>query len=87
MRAIRWHAAKRPGLGGEFVAEVEDAVRRALHAPETGSPHLFGTRRMQVRRFHYDLVYVPRESVILIVAVAHQRRKPGYWRRRLKEIE
>lgn len=87
MRSIRWHAVNRPGLVGAFVAEVENAVQRAIRAPETGSPHLFGTRRMLVKRFHYDVVYVPRESVILIVAVAHQSRKPGYWRKRLKEIE
>lgn len=87
LRASRWHAAKRPGLGDEFIWEVEEAVQRALRAPETGSPHLYGTRRMIVDRFHYDLVYVLREPVVLIAAVSHQRRKPGYWRNRLKGIE
>jgi plasmid stabilization system protein ParE len=87
LRAISWHARKRPGLGDEFVSEVEEAVQRALCAPETGSPHLFGTRRLIVDRFHYDIVYVPREQVVLIVSVSHQRRKPGYWRNRLKDIE
>ena len=87
MRAITWHATKRPGLEEEFIAEVEEAVQRALRAPESGSPHLFGTRRMLVNRFHYDLVYVLREPRVLIVAVAHQRRRPGYWRGRLKDIQ
>lgn len=86
MRAIRWHAAQRPGLGDEFVSEVEEAVQRAREAPETGSPHLYGTRRMLVERFHYDVVFLVREPLVLVVAVAHQRRKPGYWRRRLKDI-
>ena len=86
LRAIAWHAVKRFGLGDEFVSEVEAAVQRALAAPDTGSPHLFGTRRMLVNRFHFDVVYVTREPVVVIIAVADQRRKPGYWRRRLNDI-
>lgn len=85
MRAIAWHAVKRPGLGEQFVSAVEAAIQRALEAPETGSPHLYGTRRMLVDRFHYDVIYITREPLVVIVAVAHQRRRPGYWRKRLNE--
>jgi toxin ParE1/3/4 len=73
-------------LGDEFVSAVEEVIECALRAPEAGSPHLCGTRRMLVERFHYDLVYIPTDEVMLIVSIAHQRRKPGYWRRRLKDI-
>jgi plasmid stabilization system protein ParE len=86
MRAIKWHSAQRPGLGDEFVLAVEEAVQRARRVPEAGSPHLYGTRRMLVERFHYDLVYVLRGELVLIISVAHQRRKPGYWRKRLKDV-
>lgn len=86
MRAIARHAAKRPGLGDQFVSEAEAAIQRAVDAPETGSPHLYGTRRMLVDRFHYDGIFITREPLILIVAVAHQRRTPGYWRSRLDEV-
>jgi plasmid stabilization system protein ParE len=85
LRAIRWHAAQRPGLGDRFVSAVESAVQRAARIPETGSPHLYGTRRMLVERFHYDVIYIVRDDEVLVVAVAHQRRKPGYWRRRLTD--
>ncbi len=40
---------------------------------------------MLVERFHYDVIYIVRDDEVLVVAVAHQRRKPGYWRRRLTD--
>jgi hypothetical protein len=40
---------------------------------------------MVVERFHYDVIYLAREEIVLIVAIAHHKRKPGYWRRRLKD--
>ncbi len=86
LRAVAWHAAKRPGLGDEFVSKVEETFQRMLRAPEIGAPHLYGTRRMLVNRFRYGVVYLTREPLVLVVAVSHQRRKPGYWRNRLKEI-
>ncbi|HKP77295.1 MAG TPA: type II toxin-antitoxin system RelE/ParE family toxin [Longimicrobiaceae bacterium] len=79
---VRYEAA-RLGLGGEFLAEVERAVRRITFFPKHGSPYLGGTRRVVLRRFPYSVVYWPDPDDLLIVAIAHHRRSPGYWRNRL----
>lgn len=60
------------------------ASLRAVEAPAVGAPYVAGTRRLLARRFPYAVVYRVRgEQVVEIVAVAHYRRRPGYWRRRL----
>jgi plasmid stabilization system protein ParE len=83
LHAVAWYEAKRPGLGAEFLAEVERAARRIVSFPQHGSPYLAGTRRIVLRRFPYSVVYSPDPEDLLVVAVAHQRRKPGYWKGRI----
>ena len=41
-------------------------------------------RRRLVRRFPFGILYRIEPEEIVIVAVAHLRRKPGYWRERIK---
>ena len=39
-------------------------------------------RRARVNRFPYVVVFEIRTDEVLVVAVAHASRKPGYWQRR-----
>lgn len=71
------HLAKR------FTLRAMDTVRRARRFPESGPPIGRYARRMQIGRFSYDLIYLPESDDIYIVAIAHHKRRPGYWRRRL----
>lgn len=72
-----------PGLGADFIDEVERALGRIASFAEHGSPYLAGTRRVLLRRFPFSVVYVLESSKALVVAGAHYGRRPGYWRRRL----
>lgn len=74
-----------PGTGLRLRREVREIGLRIATAPEQGSPYLHGTRRFLLHRFPFSTVYLTLERGC-IVAVAHHRRKPGYWRRRLNEI-
>jgi len=71
------------GLGDEFAAEVEHSAQLIATHPESGSPHRLGTCRVQVRRFPYSVVYVERSEEVVVLAVAHHRRRPEYWLRRV----
>jgi toxin ParE1/3/4 len=82
-RAVEYYEERVPGLGDELVEEVERAVEEIASFPESGSPYLAHTRRVLVRRFPYSVVYRARPEGIIILAVAHQRRRPGYWRGRM----
>ncbi|MBI5493957.1 MAG: type II toxin-antitoxin system RelE/ParE family toxin [Deltaproteobacteria bacterium] len=85
--AAAWYAAKREGLGAAFV----DAVQAAAHAisvnplrfsPLGHAPPDAQPRRALVSGFPYLVIYEVRTDHVLIVAVAHERRRPGYWARR-----
>jgi toxin ParE1/3/4 len=66
----------------EVAAEVERTISLVRQFPEAGSPDARDCRRVVVARFPYSVVYRQTRDSIVIVAVAHQRRRPGYWRRR-----
>lgn len=74
---------RQEGLGYRFLAAVEDRERFIRSLPNAGTPSDEGTRRFGVRKFPFALVYKEYDDHILIVAVAHYSRKPGYWKARL----
>jgi len=78
-KAARYYAAERPGLELEFLAEFERVLVDLRSHPEAGSPDLEGARRLLTRRFPYSVIYLPESSEIIVIAVAHHRRKPYYW--------
>ena len=70
------------GLGESFTSEVQRAVNIIRNHPALGSPLGAKVRRFLVRRFPYNVIYRHDEGRIFILAVAHQHRRPGYWRHR-----
>jgi plasmid stabilization system protein ParE len=88
-RAGRWYESQRTGLGLEFLDAVDAAIRRIADWPQSGSPAPrvpaeLPVRRIAVKRFPYHVVYLPTRNTIRILAIAHDRRKPGYWGSREK---
>jgi len=80
--AARFYEAEAPGLGMDFVIEVRSATRMLARNPKLGHRFSRGTHRFLVRRFPYGLLYRVEPDHLFIVAVAHVRRRPGYWRQR-----
>jgi plasmid stabilization system protein ParE len=80
--AVRWYEARRAGLGAELFDAVADTVELINSHPEIGEPTSADrkTRRALVPRFPYQVVYRLRPDEIVIVAVAHLKRRPGYWK-------
>jgi plasmid stabilization system protein ParE len=79
---------KRDGLGDEFL----EAIEKALETIES-HPHRFmrittkdperEVRRFVLKRFPFLMVYEVRADEVLVVAIAHAKRKPKYWENRL----
>jgi plasmid stabilization system protein ParE len=70
-------------LANRFVAELAATITRIAGSPALGSPHRHGTRMWRLHRFPYHVVYLEVGSDVLVLAVAHDRRRPTYWSRRL----
>lgn len=78
-----WYDARRPGLGRDFAAEVDRAVVRVGDHPERWTRFRDRFRWVRLRRFPYRLYYAVIDAeTVLVLAVAHTRRRPAYWIRR-----
>ena len=84
LEGISYYGAIRPELGTRFEQAVAQAVRSAVAHPERGAPRFKNTRRRLVTGFPFGVINRVGESEVLIVAVAHQRKRPEYWAGRLK---
>lgn len=81
--AVAWYRQRSPSAARRFVAEVDRVVTQIGAHPESYGWHDDEFREAMVRRFPYVVLYRVRPTGdVLIVAVAHTSREPGYWRGR-----
>jgi plasmid stabilization system protein ParE len=77
-----WYQRRSLHAARGFLDEI-DAALRLIEGNPLQWPIFEGeTRRCLLRRFPYAIIYRVRDDVVKIVAVAHGRRRPGYWRAR-----
>lgn len=86
--AFDWYQLARPGLGLDLLDEIDVALSKIIVAPQTwplwpGSDPNDVVRRFPLRRFPYAIAFVTVPEALLILAVAHGHRRPGFWRDRL----
>ena len=86
--AAIWYEDQQPGLADDFFAEMQHAYSQIQLSPMSAPvlEHYSGShqiRRRLMRRFPFAVVYLCRLDEILVVAVAHTRRRPLYWLDRL----
>ena len=83
LAVITYYAEITPELGARFEQAAAKAVRAAATHPERGAPRSSNTRRWMVEGFPFGVIYREGGSEILVIAVAHQRKKPEFWARRI----
>jgi plasmid stabilization system protein ParE len=72
-----------PGLGGRFEAEILRATDLLLDQPEIGLSADLNLRKFILTRFPFTLYYSVTPDVLRVEALAHQSRRPGYWKSRV----
>ncbi len=77
--AVHFYETLRTGLGTDFLDEVDATVERVRRAPEAYGHHENEVRVKLVHRFPYAVYYRNTAEEILVLAVAHTSRLPGYW--------
>jgi toxin ParE1/3/4 len=86
--AALWYDERRPGLGDEFIAEVSATLDRIGDAPESYPPWPPTRaadrviRKAIIQRFPYVIAFEAHDRHLLVLAVAHSKRRPLYWLRR-----
>ncbi len=81
--AVTYYNVESPGLGDEFLLQFLNALERIRQYSEAWQRFSQNTRRCRVHRFPWGVIYQILESEILVVAVAHLHREPGYWQNRI----
>ena len=77
--AVDWYEEHESGLGLEFAVEIHAAIHRAAAMPGAWTQLSANVRRVLVNRFPYGVLYEPGNTSLLVLAVMHLRREPGYW--------
>jgi toxin ParE1/3/4 len=85
--AMDFYDQQRTGLGDEFLDEVERAIALLTENTKLGRGLPENHRFFLLFQFPFRLVYALEDSGIRIIAVAHQKRRPDYWRGRVEEPE
>jgi hypothetical protein len=81
--AIDYYNEQSEGLGFELAYEVRKTIERIIQFLDAWPKLSKRTRRCRCKRFPYGVIYQIRENLILIIAVMHLHKKPGYWKDRL----
>lgn len=77
--AAHFYEMEFTGLGKLFLREVRKSVQRISEYPRAWSVESGEIRKCLLHKFPYKLLYSIESDHILVVAVAHQHRKPEYW--------
>jgi toxin ParE1/3/4 len=78
--AVSWYVQRSEPAALNFNSQVDEALALIVEAPRRWLSGDHGTRKFVLRHFPYAIFY--RELTIQMVAVAHGRREPGYWKDR-----
>ena len=77
--AFHWYRNRSHRAAETFLKEIEEARLAIQDSPDLWAEYLHGTRRYQLKRFPYIVVYRVTEYRIEIIAIAHSHRRTGYW--------
>ena len=81
---VRWYLQHSQRIAQRFVQAFERASRGIAQAPDRAAADGDGIRWVRLRRFPHLIYYrVQSTETVVILAVAHASRSPGYWRDRI----
>ena len=82
--AFSWYEEQAIGLGYDFLDEFDQSVRLIASFPELFERIHEGVRRCLINRFPFGIIYGIDAEKIVVIAVAHLKRKPKYWLKKKK---
>ena len=78
--AFFWYMRKDRNIALDFFNEVVNAVEKIANSPKAWPAMGRRHRKFLLEKFPYNIFYREENDFIIIDAIAHQKRKPGYWR-------
>jgi toxin ParE1/3/4 len=81
--AVAWYEGRSHTAALNFVAELDRGMDSVIASPDRWPSGELGTRKFVLQRYPFAIIYREKETVIQVLAIAHGRRRPGYWNERL----
>jgi len=82
---VAFYESRLPGLGADYLAEFESVMARICATPTVyppvGTPDI---RKAGLKRFPFHVIYQVTSAQIVVLAIAHQCRRPAYWAGRIR---
>ena len=82
--ALAWYRERSESAVERFREKLSDALDRIQQTPQHFPIYLLKTRRLLLSPFPYSVIFLIEADRIFVVALAHAKRRPGYWKARLK---
>jgi hypothetical protein len=83
LTALAWYRERSLIAATNFESAFDRAVTKIIEAPQRWPIYIADFRKYTLRQYPFNIVYQDFPSQIIIFAVAHGRRRPGYWRDRV----
>jgi plasmid stabilization system protein ParE len=85
LAAVDWYDDRDPQVAADFAKLVRDAVQLIVELPDAWPrwPSRDDVRVRVLHRFPFSVIYSVVFDMVVVIAVAHHRRRPGYWLRRV----
>ena len=83
IEAALFYEEESAGLGEDFLDDIQHAIDAVREHPELGVAVDHELRRVLIRRFPFSVIYAVEPEQVVVVAIAHQRRRPRYWKGRM----
>jgi toxin ParE1/3/4 len=80
-----WYRRRSESAEASFLRELDHAIASVIEAPQMWPRYMAGTQRYVLPTFPFSLIYFVEDDVVVIVCLASEHKKPGYWRDRLSK--
>jgi toxin ParE2 len=80
---LRWYRKQSEQAADNFIKRTIETTQKIAADPQRNRQIFPGVRILRYKRYPYSLIYCILPDVIKVYAVAHDKRRPGYWKRRL----
>lgn len=85
--AVERYRQESPRIADRFLMDIDASFKKIRTSPKLYPPYTRSTRRRILGSFPYSVIYQEKQDVILIVAVAHAKRREGYWGQRVRAVK
>jgi toxin ParE1/3/4 len=83
LKAPIWYEDIRPGLGEYFYSQVQEAIELISEFPLAARQVKDEARCKRIHKFPYNLIFIPEQNSIRVIAVFHDKRDPQEWQKRI----